>query len=171
MNLGGGFNDFLFSPRTLGFHDPVWLAHIFADGLVKNHHLVNHTIPMNGMGIRETIHLRSLRLWHWMKRWRRRWPVLSSSAPWSDFPPGFWSAHLSYRLLGGILLSEVQCVERDCFLEYWVWNLCVQPIKNHERFKLREASALYVLLYVLCTQRHLTTSYDIFTYSCRHSLT
>ena len=30
--LGGGFNDFLFSPRTLGFHDPIWRAY-FSDGL------------------------------------------------------------------------------------------------------------------------------------------
>ena len=27
--LGGGFKYFLFSPRSLGIHDPIWLAHIF----------------------------------------------------------------------------------------------------------------------------------------------
>ena len=33
-------NHFLFSPRTLGFHDPIWRSAYFSDGLVRfNHHL------------------------------------------------------------------------------------------------------------------------------------
>ena len=36
--LDGGFKYFLFSPRTSGFHDPIWLAHRFQLGW--NHQLV-----------------------------------------------------------------------------------------------------------------------------------
>jgi len=38
--LGGGFRSFSCSPRSLEFHDPIWLAHISFNGLVKNHQLV-----------------------------------------------------------------------------------------------------------------------------------
>ena len=30
--LGGGFKHFIISPRSLEFHDPIWLAHIFQMG-------------------------------------------------------------------------------------------------------------------------------------------
>ena len=33
--LVGCFKDFLFSPRTLVFHDPIWLLHNFSIGLVQ----------------------------------------------------------------------------------------------------------------------------------------
>ena len=34
-HLGGGFKYFLFSSRTLGFHDPIWRPHIFQMGWWK----------------------------------------------------------------------------------------------------------------------------------------
>ena len=38
--FGGNSHIFLFFlPRKLGFHDPIWFAHIFQNGLVKNHQL------------------------------------------------------------------------------------------------------------------------------------
>ena len=48
---GGGFKYLLFSPRSLGFHDPIWRSY-FANGLVKNHQL-DSPIPLLSWPFRE----------------------------------------------------------------------------------------------------------------------
>ena len=49
QKLGGGFNDFLFSPPSLGFHDAIWRGHIFQMGWF-NHQLEKITMQ-NGSGV------------------------------------------------------------------------------------------------------------------------
>ena len=39
----------------MGFHDPIWLAHIFSNGLVKNHQLV--VIEKGNLGEGEILYM------------------------------------------------------------------------------------------------------------------
>ncbi len=52
---GGNSNIFVFSPKTLGFHDPIWLAHIFQLGWF------NHQLEKNPTSLGVVESLKALR--------------------------------------------------------------------------------------------------------------